>query len=190
MEFTITMTGTAPLLMHNIRLADPLDTFAKALKRVTSKRTKTEDDHEEMARTEFYGGLYLDPDVGPFVPGENVQKCLIEGARINKLGKSVERGLFIHTDVNPLAYTGPRDADGLWKNENFRHRAAVRVGTSRTMRCRPMFRQWRCEARGILDTSQLNLDDLRSIADNAGAMIGLGDRRPRFGRFTCEIAAA
>lgn len=190
MEFTITMTGTAPLLMHNVRLADPLDPIAKKLKKVTSKRTKTDDDHEEVARLEFYGSLYLDPDVGPYVPGGNIQRCLIDAARVNKLGKSVERGLFISTDVNPIAYAGARDAEGLWSDENHRHRAAVRVTTSRTMRTRPMFRQWKCQASGLLDTTQLNLEDLRSIATNAGAMIGIGDWRPRFGRFTAEIDKA
>ncbi len=190
MEFTITLTGTTALLMHNIRLADTLDPIAKKLKKISSKRTKTDDDHAELAQIEFLGGLYLDPDVGPYIPGENIQKCLVLAGRINKLGKNVERGVFIDTDVNPLAYNGPRDAEALWADENFRHRSAVRVGTARVMRSRPMFRQWKCQAHGLLDTNQLNLDDLRSITVNAGAMIGIGDWRPRFGRFTAEIEKA
>lgn len=189
MEFTITLTGTAPLLMNNIRKADPLDPMAKKLKKVTSKRTKTDDDHVEMNQLDFFAGIYLDPDVGPYLPGENIQKCLVEGGRINKLGKNVERGLFIDTDVNPVAYTGPRDIEGLWANENFRHRSAVRIGQQRIMRCRPMFRQWKCQAHGLLDTNVLNPEDLRSIAHNAGAMVGLGDWRPRFGRFTATVEA-
>lgn len=190
MEFTITMTGTLPLLMSSARLSDPLDPIAKAIKKLTGKRTKTDDDQWEIHRLEFRGALYLDPDVGPYIPGENIQRCLTDAARVNKLGKNVERGLFIDTDVNPLAYSGPRDADELWKNENFRHRTSVKIGQRRTMRCRPMFRQWKVEAHGILDTAQLNLDDLRMITENAGSMIGLGDWRPRFGRFTAEIAEA
>jgi hypothetical protein len=55
------------------------------------------------------------------------------------------------------------------------------------MRCRPRFRQWRVEADGHLDTAVLSFEELEEIANTAGAMIGLGDYRPRFGRFTAEV---
>ncbi|HEY1127431.1 MAG TPA: hypothetical protein VGF83_06695, partial [Actinomycetota bacterium] len=58
---------------------------------------------------------------------------------------------------------------------------------NRVMRCRPVFRQWRSAAEGTLDTAVLSLEDLRTIADTAGAMIGIGDYRPRYGRFTAEV---
>ena len=111
-EFTITLTGTAPLLMHNSRLSNPLDPATKALKKVTGKRNKTDDDHEQVARLEFAGGLYLDPDVGPFIPGENIARALVDGAKLTKMGVKVTRGVFISTDVNPLSYNGPRTDDG------------------------------------------------------------------------------
>lgn len=187
MEFTITIEGTAPLLMHNARLSNPLDPAAKALKAVTSKRTKTDDDHATIARLEHAGSLYLDSDIGPYMPGENIARCLIDGARVTKAGVKVTRGVFISSDVNPLAYKGPRDADGLWNDENFRHMASAKIGTARTMRCRPMFRQWRTQANGLLDTTVLSLEELRSITETAGAMVGLGDWRPRFGRFTATV---
>lgn len=190
MDFTITITGTAPLVMHCARLADPLDPVTKAIKKITGKRTKTDDDQEEIARLEFVGSLYMDGDVGPYIPGENIQRCLVDAGRVNKLGVKVTRGVFISTDVNPLGYRGPRTADALWADEQYRHRASVKVGTSRTMRCRPIFRQWKVEASGVLDTTQLGIDDLQMIADNAGLLIGLGDWRPRFGRFTAIVDKA
>lgn len=188
-EFTITLTGTAPLLMHNSRLSNPLDPATKALKKVTGKRNKTDDDHEQVARLEFAGGLYLDPDVGPFIPGENIARALVDGAKLTKMGVKVTRGVFISTDVNPLSYNGPRTDDGLWE-AGYRHMASVKVGTSRLMRCRPWFPEWRVQADGILDPSVLELDDLATIADNAGSLIGLGDWRPRFGRFTATVERA
>lgn len=190
MEFTLTLTSTRPLLMHNVRLADPSDPIVKQIKKLTSKRTKTEDDQEDIAHLEFLGSLYHDADEGPYLPGENVQRCLLDAARINKLGKQIERGVFIDSDVNPIAYKGPRDPEELWADHNFRNRAAVRVGTSRTMRCRPEFRQWSSQVHGLLDTALLSLDDLASIATNAGAMVGIGDRRPRYGRFQAAVAQA
>ncbi|MGD9604456.1 MAG: hypothetical protein AB7V59_21790 [Gammaproteobacteria bacterium] len=186
-RFRMTCTGTTPLLMHNARLSNPLDEIAKAMKRVTSKRTKTEEDHEELARLEHLGGLYLDPDLGPYLPGQNFERCLVDAARITKSGKKIERGVFVETNVNPLAYTGPRDVDGLWKDENFRHSASVKVGTNRVTRTRPQFRQWAVEAEGQYDPAVINLDELAEIAGTAGRMIGLGDWRPRYGRFEALV---
>ncbi len=187
MDFRITLTGTTPLLMHNARLANPLDPATKALKAVTSKRVKTDEDHEEIARLEHLGSLYLDPDAGPYIPGENVERCLFDAAKITKSGQKIKQGVFVSTNVNPLGYRGPRDADGLWKDENFRSILSVKVTTSRLMRCRPLFREWTVEADGILDTSVLSIQDLRSIAVTGGQRTGLGDYRPRYGRFTAEV---
>lgn len=189
-NFKITLTGTAPLLMHNSRLANPLDPATKALKKVTAKRSKTDEDHALVARLEHGGSLYLDPDVGPYIPGGNIERCLVDSARMSKQGVKVTRGVFINTDVNPVLYRGPRDMDGLWDDESFRHMAAVKVGMARIMRCRPVFASWACEAEGILDPSVLEIDDLELIATNAGQMIGVGDWRPRFGRFTAEVVTA
>ena len=188
-SFVITIAGTAPLLMHNSRLANPLDPATKELKKVTGKRTKTDEDHEQVARLEFAGGLYFDPDVGPYIPGENIARCLVDGAKLTKMGVKVTRGVFISTDVNPLAYDGPRDEQALW-DAGWRHMASAKIGMQRVMRCRPWFPTWKVQAEGVLDPTVLELDDLASIADNAGSFIGLGDWRPRFGRFTATVARA
>lgn len=186
-EFTLTLRGSRPLLMHNSRLANPLDPATKAIKAVTSKRKKTDDDHELIARLEFSGSMYLDPDYGPYVPGENIMRALVDGGKLTKQGTAVTRGLIIKSDVNPLAYKGPRTPDELW-DKGFRHMASAKVGTQRVMRCRPIFYDWSLEADGLLDPAVLELSDLDTIATNAGLMAGLGDWRPRFGRFEAEVA--
>ena len=189
MKIRIEIHGTAPLISHNIRLANPLDPIAKAMKAISGKRKKTEDDLLQLARLEFEGGLYLYPEVGPYVPGENVEKCVIEGARVTKQGKQVERGLFVSDNVVPLIYKGPRDADQLWADERFRHVAAVRVGQSRVIRTRPIFHEWALEADAELDPGLLSIEQLQQIIDDAGAMVGLGDHRPRYGRFTARVGS-
>jgi hypothetical protein len=186
-HFRLTCVGTVPLLMHNARLSNPLDDIAKAMKRVSSKRTKTEEDHEELARLEHMGGLYFDRDLGPYLPGQNFERCLVDAARITKSGKKIERGVFVTENVNPIAYDGPRDIDGLWKDENFRHSASVKVGMVRVTRTRPQFRQWTVDTEGEYDPAVINLDELGEIAGTAGRMIGLGDWRPRFGRFVATV---
>lgn len=186
-KFRMTLSGTAPLLMHNSRLANPLDPATKAVKRLTGKRKKTDEDHEEIAHLEFLGSLYLDSDVGPYVPGENIGRCLVDAGRISKRGVLVTRGVFIETDVNPLAYDGPRDPEKLWADANYQLMASVKVGMQRTMRCRPMFRQWSADAEGTLDPNVLDFTDLADIAQTAGSMIGIGDWRPRYGRFQATL---
>lgn len=186
-RFRMTCTGTTPLLMHNSRLSNPLDDVAKAMKRISAKRAKTEDDHEELARLEHMGSLYFDPDMGPYMPGQNFERCLVDAARITKAGKKIERGVFVETNVNPVAYDGPRTIEGLWSDANFRHTASVKVQQNRVTRTRPQFRTWVTEADGIYDPAVINLEELAEIADTAGRMIGLGDWRPRYGRFTVSV---
>lgn len=187
MELQITLTGTTALLQHNSRLANRLDPIARALRDITDKRTKTDEDYENMAELEFRGALYHDEELGPYEPGLNVEKSFVEGARITKQGKQVERGLFITDNELPLIYPGPRTLDALWADESFRSVLPVRVGTSRVQRCRPLFRQWTIEAIAEVDPALLDLDTVRIITANAGSMVGLGDYRPRYGRYVAAV---
>ena len=59
--------GGSPLVMHNERLADPLDEYVRDIAKLSRKRQKTEADHLEIARLEFLGGLYLNGDGVPSV---------------------------------------------------------------------------------------------------------------------------
>ena len=187
----INITGVSPMLMHSDRLADPLLPETKAFKRVTGKRSKTDSDYEDMARMEFEAGLYLGADGSVCIPGRNLVKCLIEGARVTKSGPKIERGLVLGAEF-PLAYQGPSDPAKLYADKNFVSRMTVKVGTARTVRCRPMFRSWSLLATGIIDEAVLSVEELGDIAGNAGALIGLGDYRKGggFGRFEAIVSAA
>lgn len=188
-KFTITLQGTAPLLMHNSRLADKLDPLTKAKAAVASKKNKTEADDLELSRLEWLGGLYFNPEIGPYMPSDNILKTLIEAARKSKRGRLVEQGLFIMTDVNPLAYSGPRTTDELWADQNFIFRRTVKQQRDRITRTRPIFQQWATEAEGVYDPGVLDLSDVAEFAEIAGSYIGLGDWRPRYGRFVAEVKA-
>lgn len=186
-KFNITIEGTNALLMHSSRLSNPLDPATKAMKKVSGKRTKTDDDHLELARLEHAGGLYFDETVGPYLPSDNIWRSLLDGAKKHKYGIKVKEGVVFETDINPLSYDGPRTIDGLWKDENFRHSASVKVGMARVTRTRPIFREWITEASGILDPNILDFEDLKMIAETSGSVIGLGDWRPRYGRYIATI---
>jgi hypothetical protein len=187
MKVRIHLTGTTKLLLHNSTMVNPLDEMTQTVRAVTSKLRKTDDDHAEIARLEHKAGLYYIPEVGPYLPGWNIFKSLVEGARLTKAGKKVERGLMVTEDINPLVYDGPRDAEGLWAKKFFLN-VPVRVGAARLVRCRPQFPAgWQCETEGLLDTKVLSLPELQSIAEYAGTMVGIGDWRPRFGKFEAVV---
>jgi hypothetical protein len=191
MKVRLTGKGTRPLLMHNVRLASPLNAYSKQLKALNAKRTKTDEDRMAIARVEFEGSLYLDPGVGPYIPGPNLLASLVEGGRLRKAGKKVERGVNVDDLVMPLIYRGPRDVDGLWgdgESEYVDLRTVV-VQRNKVDRCRPIFREWAFEAEILLDPAVIDLDEFRDVAANAGAMAGIGDYRRLYGRFSVEIEA-
>lgn len=185
------ITGVSPMLMHSDRLADPLLAETKAFKRVSGKRTKTDSDYEDMARMEFEAGLYLGANGKVCIPSRNIMKCLIEGARVTKSGPKIERGLVLGAEF-PLIHPGPDSPAKLYADKNFVSRMTVKVGTSRTVRCRPIFRRWELTATGIIDEAVISVEELGDIASNAGALIGLGDYRKGggFGRFEATVKAA
>lgn len=176
------------MLMHSARLSDPLDPATKALAKVTGKRKKTEDDHAEAGRLEHAGGLYIDADRGPYVPGQNVEAVLFRAASRFKLMSALRAAMLIPGTVHPLIYRGPRDAEGLWTDKAFVHRASVKVGTSRVIRTRPIFAKWQVEVSGELNTDEIDPERFEQIADVAGRLVGLGDWRPRFGRFDVRVS--
>jgi hypothetical protein len=182
-------TGTRPLILHNVQLASPLNRYAKELKRLNGKRVKTDEDRLEIARVEWEGSLYFDPEVGPYMPGPNVFRSLIGGARLTKAGKKIERGVMVTDLVLPLIYKGPRDIASLWGGgeSEFVDVRTVVVQRAKVDRCRPVFRQWAVEAELLIDPKVIDFDELAECARNAGEMEGLGDYRLMYGRYSSEI---
>lgn len=179
------------MLMHNERLADPLNPYSRWLGELTGKTKKTEADHEEIARREFLGSGYWASDDGPggktvelpVIPTWNIIRCLQAGATRQKLGKHVVRALVPTTMFTPLVFAGPRDAYDLWKAGVYHNRKGVVISGRRTMRTRPCFSDWSVHADLELDLTILDPDKVDQIARDAGRYEGLGDNRPVFGRF-------
>jgi hypothetical protein len=178
---TLKITGVCALLMHNGQLADPLNHFAKEIKKISGKRDKTEADYEQMAKLEFLGSLYL-AQQEPCLPGEMLEASMIEGAKKKKRGNQAKAGLLCD-GMYPLAYDGPRDPHALWADGRFRLSTGVRVQRNRVIRTRPRFEGWSAEVEIKYMPSLLNESEVRDIIKLVGEIVGLGDWRPRFGRF-------
>jgi hypothetical protein len=195
-QLTLTLKGTRPLLQHNVRLVDPLNEHTQALSKAATvaKSKKTEEAHRELRNAEYIGGLYYSDGIGPYVKAEAVERCLREAAAtgFRGLGTKVARGVMLTStdglDEIPLLYRGPRDIEDLLADDTYRHVGAVKVGQQRVMRTRPKFPDWSVEALVMLDESQLSAAQFEDIAAYAGMYIGLGDYRPRYGRFEATLA--
>lgn len=179
MDFRI--IGVSALLMHNGQLIDPLSPFSRSIAEITKKRKKTDADHEEMARREFFGGLYVSGGE-PCIPAEMLEAALVKGAMKEKRGPAAKAGILVEHNAK-LEYDGPRDPDELWADPKFRLRVAAKVGPSRVMRTRPRFDGWSASIAVRFLPSLLNSDDIRNFLVTAGEQVGIGDWRPRFGRF-------
>jgi len=180
--------GVSPLVMHNGRLADPLDEYVRKIKEVSGKRMKTDADHEEMARLEWYGGLYL-KDGRPCIPGFVMEATLIGkggAARKMKMGKQAAAALIVENDA-PLEYAGPKDPTALWQDTQYRLRTKVNINGSSVIRTRPIFFPWAAEIEILFLPELLNRDMVIQWMDIAGSESGLMDWRPKFGRFTAAL---
>lgn len=180
----VRLVGVAPLLMHSGRLADPLDPAAKELQRLTRKRDKRDADHERIMRVEWYGGLWTD-DGRPCLPAEAVEAAFVRAARTRKLGPAAAAGLVCPRNAI-LEHDGPPDIDGLWADARFRLRVPVQVAGRRTMRTRPRFPRWSAAIELEFLPSLLDIAQVLELLRIAGDQVGLGDWRPRFGRFRVE----
>jgi len=186
-ELSFRIVGVSPLLMHNGRLVNPADEYTRKMKEVSSKRKKTDADYEEMARLEWFGGLYL-ADKEPCIPGYVFEACLIGrggAARKEKMGKEAAAALWVIDDF-PLEYDGSRDPFELWKDERFRLQIPVKIGQSRIIRTRPMFKEWAATVSFSFNPQLLDPDVVTRWVTIAGEQVGLMDWRPKFGRFKVE----
>jgi hypothetical protein len=187
-KYACRITGVAPLIQHNGQLADPLNYFAKEMKKISGKRHKTEADLEQLARLEWRGSLYLN-NGRVVIPGEVLEAHLVEAAKKVKKGPQAKAGLFCD-GMFLLDYDGPRDVEALWSDEAFRMTAGVRVQRNRIMRTRPIFHVWSLSFEVQYNASQLNLSEIAEFVRIGGEQIGLGDWRPRFGRYLVEEGPA
>lgn len=185
-EIMFHLEGVAPLVMHNIQLANPLNQWSKKLKEISGKRKKTDDDHAEMSKIEWYGGLYVGKNAAgkqvPIIPSEVLLGSFINGGKQSRKGKEFKSGFDVPMD-SELIYDGPKDIDKLWADGRFTDVRGVRVQNARIMRTRPIFMKWSADVLVLYRPDVLDEEHVIKAVDDAGSLIGVGDYRPRYGRF-------
>lgn len=180
------LTGVAPLLMSNGMKADPMWFRTKALKELTSQKKKTEELQMQIRELEWYAGLYeVDGTVG--LPSDMILSAIIGGAKKNKNGPEAKAGVFETQPFFPLQYSGPKGSlSSLYADGRFVDCRGVMQNMKRIMRTRPIFRDWAVDAAVSYDDDVIEEPTIKQALDQCGMLIGLGDFRPRYGRFTVE----
>ena len=182
-QLSVSIQGVSPLLLHNGQTADPTNKYSRQLKEISGKRKKTDEDYAEMSRIEWHAGLYVNADQKIIMPASLLEAAIYDGAKKSKLGKAFKSAVFVLDDVILDIGRKYGSAADLWKDEQYRDIRGVRVNQSRVMRTRPIFFFWGCEFIVTYDDEQVNLADVRRAINDAGSKSGLGDFRPRYGRF-------
>lgn len=172
--------------MKNGQTANPLNKFAKASKEVSSKRKKTDADYEELMRLDFLGALYMNAN-GPCIPGRCMEAAIVAGAKKEKAGMDAKAGMICEGSFD-LKYNGPRTADELFAAEEFRDVQPVKIGGKvKVMRCRPIFQDWTADIIVKFDDALCNPAQVERWVRAAGLQCGVGDYRPKHGRFTAVV---
>jgi len=179
-----TLTGDSPLIMHNGQLVDPRNEFTKELKRLTGLRKKTEEQQEEIRKVEWFGGLYRDEKGAIAIPADLVLACLNAGARKSRNGKLITAGVVEGASYFPLVYEGPKEPSKLYDAEKFCDYRSVVIGRNRVMRARPRFDHWSLPISLLVNEEIVECDTVISALEAAGEYCGIGDFRPRYGRFS------
>jgi hypothetical protein len=126
---------------------------------------------------------------GPCLPGRVIEGTIINGAKKEKKGPSAKCGMFCEGNFD-LEYEGPRTPDELFDNDDFRDVQPVKVGQAKVMRCRPIFKNWEATIIVNYDDELINPEELERWLGIAGQQVGIGDFRPRHGRFSVAAAVA
>jgi hypothetical protein len=186
-------SGLRPLVMSNVRGVDPLDPLVIQLGQYTKKRSKdlTPSDREKVSRIEWELSAYHDTEVGFYMPSQNIERCLRDGGAKARVGKKIEAGAFLSEVIVPLKNQGRyKELDKAYEQAEYKLRTAVRLPPKtgarlmKTRACIPT--GWTLEFTVEFDNSVIDSKELLEAAVQAGALVGLGNWRPKFGRFTVE----
>lgn len=202
-RFQADLTGTAALLLSNNLCSDPLSKAAKTKKHFTSKRTKVDADHKNLRLIDWVysgywnedGEVYIDDTENTvtfsgfsdlFMPSQNFERCLRNGATAFKLGKEVTRALIVENEAL-LQYDGPRSAVEMLQHSRFVKTSPVVRQKVTNWVTRLTIPEWFCSFTLTVDDERISVDSLERIVKAAGQFEGLGTWRPRYGRFTAQL---
>ena len=181
--------GTTPLLMNNCQCVNPLHPITLAKKKITDKPSKkrTDEDLIALSDLEWEGSLYWDDSVGLYIPAENIEATVRDGAKARRQGKDIVRCFNVVDMFNPLNIGETLTKDQLRSDFRFRDVRQMKVMRARVTRTRGRFNMWSVEFDAVYDEKQLDLTTITDAMEYAGQYVGLCDSRPKYGKFVATI---
>jgi hypothetical protein len=202
-RFSIEVEGILPLLLSNNLCSDPLSRAAKNKKYFTSKKTKSDADHQNLRLIDWvYSGYWAKPgDVeidrneneisfsgfeNLTLPSQNFARCLRNGATAFKLGKDINRALIVENE-STIKYDGPKTAVEMLNHKKFFLTSPVVRMKVTNWVTRLVLPEWSLTYQVTVDDERVSADALERIIKAAGRFEGLGTWRPRYGRFRASM---
>ncbi|HUW13968.1 MAG TPA: hypothetical protein VM537_29865 [Anaerolineae bacterium] len=184
------ITGTTPLLLSNGRMANPTDPMVAKLKAQTSIKGKTEAVHEEIAKIEWEGRLYLNKHRQLTMPGHNIEASIRDAARWESKGKIVSPSLYVPSLPAPFLEIERRTGVTLEELDPVRDeywlQVMAKIKRDRILRTRPMFPEWAVDFELQYRPRLIDESKIYYWLIIAGMQCGLGDWRPRYGQYEVE----
>lgn len=163
----VTIQGISPLIQNNPTATKP--------------RNKRKNQGQEIDEEEVRLRVYYRDDGGLFHPAEAIESAILEASREFHAGrrtyeKPIKRGVFINQTELPIINRKTWDRIRLLKPRNFSGQVTPYYA--------PEFAEgWEMTFVIEFDDEMVPLAKLKEILDFAGARIGIGVHRPKFGRF-------
>ena len=182
------ITGTCPLMLNNPQTVNPMNVYAKEIKALTSKRSKTDEDQNEIFHLKFLASCYYN-DKGQYIlPANMIAKSFEAGAKENKLGAKFQRSVFLNEDCLLKFKDNGCSPEELWQNhsETYVDIRPVGVQKSKIVTARMIVPEWSLEGELEFDETQLNKSEVWLALTNAGLRYGIGTYRQCYGRYKIE----
>ena len=183
----VTWKGITPLIMHSCQCVNPMHPIAKEMKKYTSKRKKTEEDYAILSDLEWESGAYWKDGLGLYIPAENVEATLINGAKPYKKGSDIQKYCDVTDLYIPFDYGENLTKEQLIKSYEYRDVRVMTVMRAKVNRTRPRFDQWKITFNLRYNEEKIDVDTITQAMEYAGLYVGLCDSRPKYGKFSAVI---
>jgi len=179
MEIQVTIKGMTPILMNRFTEKNEVAVSGGTSTVAIGDRGSPRAQATEKAYIDKKGTLY--------VPGPNIFSCLIQAGKFHKVGKSkvtTQKSSLVPAGISMMDMVCSLDT----KKFEVDSRSVVIPSTGGRIMChRPRVDDWSLTFTLDVDTKMFDPKFVRTLVDDAGKKVGLGDFRPDrkgpFGRF-------
>jgi len=198
-----TLTGKAPILLHNGHLVDPRNVFTREIDSAQKayKKAKSDAAFDALAAVEWLGGLYTDQRIefaregnkvllendSPIcIDGEMLTKCLVQSTGRKEV-KLFKAGVFCDGMFQLKVDGKPMTTRRCFLDPRYQYTRPAKIGMSKIMRTRARFDAWSVDVEVSFVPDIVSRRDVEDALKRGGSITGIGDWRPRFGRFTAVV---